>query len=418
LDFSDEESELVEAALPGSRTFENIMKNIETVNELGKAIGGKYLDEKEEIIIDEDGIVFRNIDRKILTKDQMEEVAKAISKMYAKVFAQAIEVPEINETIAEIELPLNVKQKLISMGYSDPVFKSRIKINKGRGLNDIEVVVDTEASDYIEQSLSYIYAYFKYGDDMKIHIGHEPIPLISYSTDVYTYYNKYVYSPDFDPNSDTDLEGLIADKVNKIKEDVSREAQRIKEDNVFNVLIARLCPYSFYDNGDIGKFKIRTKTGSMLVQIYRAFVLKPAYISIDFYPNKNVDKSENMHFKVEIEGVNSKISEYMYEEDHIKGNVIKSRSWKYEGYIGEDIIKERYRRILQGDFSVVDEVYKEDAMLMKSIPEQLKKHPPYLVEKNDSKEVSIDILELVPEKQRQELIAYLVAEKLKNSEGA
>jgi hypothetical protein len=416
-DFSEGEDDLIRAALPGSKTFASIMENIARVNDLGRAISEKYLDENEETIIGYDGIGFSKIDRKIITEDRMKEIAEAIGNTYAKILTQAIELPEIDETVAEIELPFEVKQKLVSIGYKNPVFKSRIKINKARGLNDVNVVVDTEASDYIEQYLSYIYAQFEYGDDMKIHIGNKPIPLVTYFKDVYTYYNKYVYSPDFDPDSGTDLKELIANEVNKIKEDVNREVQRIKESNLFNMLIARLGAYIFNGNGHIGKFKIKTRAGSMLVQIYRGFVLNPVYISINFYPNKNVDKNENMHFKVKIEDASNKISEYnMYEEKYIDNNyIIRSISWKYEGYIGEDLIKERYRRILQGDFSVIDEVYEEDAVLMKTIPEQLKKNPPYLVEDSDNKGVSIDILELIPEKQKQELITYLVAEKLKNS---
>ena len=85
-------------------------------------------------------------------------------------------------------------------------------------------------------------------------------------------------------------------------------------------------------------------------------------------------------------------------------------------------MKSRIDRVLQGDFSVLDEVQQQDNLLIQSIMEQVQQQLPKSVEKVLVKEkiekqiqACVDVMDLVPQDKREELITYFVAERLKNS---
>jgi hypothetical protein len=114
-------------------------------------------------------------------------------------------------------------------------------------------------------------------------------------------------------------------------------------------------------------------------------------------------------------------------------------------FTSEEIIKSRFERLLNGDFSVIDEVEQQDQEVVKSIVEQLQSNPLYSISKkrysgagllgwredeNEQEEekeeeknmklkrtVSVNVYDLISEETKQELTSHLVAKKLKDSLG-
>jgi hypothetical protein len=109
-------------------------------------------------------------------------------------------------------------------------------------------------------------------------------------------------------------------------------------------------------------------------------------------------------------------------------NKITSEEYKINGtqgyvtFVNVKVIQDRINRLLAGDFSVIEEVEAQDKEIVESVTKQLQEQKieyfKDVPEKIEPVEVNVDVFDFMPEEQKQRLITYLVANKLKNSEGA
>jgi hypothetical protein len=82
-----------------------------------------------------------------------------------------------------------------------------------------------------------------------------------------------------------------------------------------------------------------------------------------------------------------------------------------------EVIKERYERVLKGDFSVLDEVMHSDIEILHSFIDEMQKATlAYAnVSKDEELETEVDVSQVMSDKQKEKIVSYLVAKKIKNS---
>jgi len=136
---SEIEEELVKEILTVS--FVDLSYKIEEVNRLGYLISSElhHFLNVDSVFLHKQPLLIEDIN--VLTEQYLQEVANFISEYFAQLLSKAIDLPEINETIAEVKLPDNVIAEFLKR--NTPIdYKATITLNKKLGFNDFFVIVD------------------------------------------------------------------------------------------------------------------------------------------------------------------------------------------------------------------------------------------------------------------------------------
>jgi hypothetical protein len=206
----------------------------------------------------------------------------------------------------------------------------------------------------------------------------------------------------------------IEQQIEKIKEIISAQIQEFRNTNMFNLLITAAYKPLNYSK----EIQILNDMPEYTAKIYvkRYWLLDAARLIIEMKPIP-IKRGSPIELEIKGEGEDTAAPIIIYPSRD--GSILTSG----EDYITkEEVKKSRISRVLNGDFSVLDEVEQQDRLLIQSITEQIQQQLPESVEKVLVKErvdkqiqASIDVLDLISQDKKDEIIAYLVAEKLKNS---
>ena len=210
----------------------------------------------------------------------------------------------------------------------------------------------------------------------------------------------------------------IENQAKEIKARIMKDVDRIINTNTLNLAVTALYP-KFYR-------AITVDRGNeyFTVEIFRNALLDPIELKVYVYTkNEEEDRKKYAKMVLNVSGVSKEIIMYHDEE---RSGLFESFGYNeysnIDGFLSfenRDIIKDRLDRIRKGDFSVMDEVIKENEDVVESIVQQLKEQKIEYVDGNYDRirpiQININVLDFVPEKQKQELLIHLVAEKIKNS---
>jgi|GEM_PF-5055156 len=242
----------------------------------------------------------------------------------------------------------------------------------------------------------------------------------------------------------------INEYISGIRNALLKDIQRIRDSNVLNLLVAAAYNDIYgkaYNNyyGDTLLYSdiISVPYGEVKVVVKRRWLLSPAVLELRLRllnsnyvnaPNNSKEKS-HVRFVFEYEGKDVRRVGMFSDADTIEKEyrtIDVFSPYHTLPLESGDIVYSRYKRILMSDFSVIDEVMETDRQLIRSIEQQIKNNPPYLIEEsaywheyrtkwNSIPEVeavaSTDdfIDDFMTQEQKKKFVTYLVAQKLKKS---
>jgi hypothetical protein len=406
LDLTKEENKLLYKIIDDDFSGFNskVMEKIKDTNELGKLIYEKvdypnyryFLWRRGEVVVNQ-GLV---------TEESLNEIAKAIGECFAEKLTEAIEIPEINETIVEVTLPDDHLANELRRRGVDPKYKCTMSIRKDMGFNDVYV----ESNVYVASS-KLSEAAFTIRKFHKSYFLQLTLPSSQYP------HSGIITILPSDNRKDTmriEIQDFkdIEQQVEKIKEILSAQIQEFRNTSMFNLLItAAYQPLNYSKEiqilNDMPEYTAK-------VSIKRNWLLDAAKLNIEMKP---IPIKRGSYIKLDIDGEGAKVPIEIHPSRD--GSILTSEDYFMTD---RDIVKSRINRVLQGDFSVLDEVEQQDRLLIQSITEQVQQQLPESVEKVLVKErvdkqiqASVDVLDLIPQNKKDKMIAYFVSEKLKNS---
>jgi len=200
-----------------------------------------------------------------------------------------------------------------------------------------------------------------------------------------------------------------------------KDVNRIVNTNILNLAVTALYPQFFR------VIEIDRENEHITVEIFRNALLDPIELNVYVYAEKESEKKKKYAKMIlNMSGVSKEI--IMYHDEEEESNMYRMFKYNESGIFGflrfenRDIMKNRLDRIYKGDFSVMDEIIKENEEVVESITRQLQEQKIGYIDGNYSMiepiQININVLDFIPEKQRQELVTYLVAEKIKRSAGS
>jgi hypothetical protein len=415
---SNEERFLLHNLLETGEIYKEISEKIKDVNSLGKEIY-KGVKQYGYIRFFEGGFGI-DVDKNNVSEKVLNEVAFVIGKVFAEKLVQAVDIPEVKEVVLEVGLPQKVVEYLKKKGV-DPTYKCTIIASKKMGFNDIKLTTKVKAPQQthifriIDELRNKKSRFFK---DLKVTYGDAEISLLP---------AKY-RSPSY-----VRPEGDVRRLIDDMKKSFSEQVEKIIDNNYFAAFaIATYNPLDYEQEIRVG---ILNNLGfeTIYVHIYRKWLLDPLYVHISFEPPSFMKCND---LELEIDGEDKK-----YVLNLQCGPVEYSVC---QNLTDNDTIKEREQRIINGDFSVVDEVEKIDKLITDRIVKQVKEGIRKLIEENTdysmikrrernrvnksrkSKtvnteidiDVTVDVFDLIGDEDKEKVLSYLVAEKIKNSAGA
>jgi hypothetical protein len=405
LELSKEENKLLYKIIDDNFSDFNskVMTKIRDTNELGKLIYEKvdypnyryFLWDRGEVVVNQD----------LVTEESLNEIAKAIGERFAEKLTEAIDLPEINEIMVEVTLPDDLANELRRRGV-DPTYKCTMSIRKDRGFNDVYVESNVHVASSKLSEAAFTIRKFHNSYFLQLTLPSSQYPHSGIITILPSNNRKDPMRIEIQNFKD------IEQQVEKIKEILSAQIQEFRDTNMFNLLItAAYQPLNYSKEiqilNDMPEYTAK-------VSIKRNWLLDVAKLNIEMKPIPIKRKS---YIKLDIDGEGEKVPIEIHPSRD--GSILTSDNCFMTD---RDIVKSRIDRVLQGDFSVLDEVQQQDNLLTRSIIEQVQQQLPKSIEKVLVKEridkqiqASVDVLDLIPQDKKDEVIAYFVAEKLKNS---
>jgi hypothetical protein len=212
---------------------------------------------------------------------------------------------------------------------------------------------------------------------------------------------------------------MIRNSVNYIKDTVNKQIEAMKESGTFNFLVAAAYkPLHYVENLEvINSTDIESLKESIPItaniRIERTWLLNNVRVNVllDNLEKSIVNDKKQLAigpFKGE------KLENIMIYFDRDRFGF---RSFG-NNFTNAEVIEERYRRVLSGDFSVIDEVEKSDKEILDTFITDLKKtvlRYDASHRKAELESTTYDVYEFIPNEQKTKILPYLVAERLKNS---
>jgi hypothetical protein len=205
----------------------------------------------------------------------------------------------------------------------------------------------------------------------------------------------------------------IEQQSNDIKRILLEQIQEFKDTNIFNLLITSAYrPLNYSKEIHVLDDVVSEYTAK--ISISRDWLMGTAKLNIEIEPLP-IKKGRSIVLQLDGEGVKGEVEI----SPSSNGSVLTSGKYNITS---EEITKSRIDRVIQGDFSVIDEVEQQDILLIQSVTEQVQKQLPesvrkVLAKKKIDKQIqsSIDVMDLIPQDKKDQVVAYLVSEKIKNS---
>jgi hypothetical protein len=412
---SNEERFLLHNLLETGEIYKEISEKIKDVNSLGEEMY-KGMKQYGYIRFFEGGFGI-DVDKDSVSKKALNEVTFVIGKVFAEKLVQAIDIPEVNEVILKARLPQNVVDYLKKRGVN-LTYKCTVVASKKIGFNDIELKTDVNVSSQQTQIFEVLNELrnkkSRFFEGLKVTYDDAEIVLLPVG---------------YRPISYIRPKGDISKLIDEIKKSFSEQVKKIIDNNYFAAFaIATYNPLDYEREIRVG---ILNNLGfeTVYVHIYRKWLLDPLYVDISFEPPSFMKCND---LELEIDGEDKK-----YVLNLQCGPVEYS---VYQNLTDDNTIKEREERIINGDFSVIDEVENIDELITDRIVEQVKEGIRKLIEENTDysiikrrnrvnksrksktvkKEIDIDatvnVFDLMDNEGKEKVISYLVAQKLKSSE--
>jgi hypothetical protein len=408
-----------------------------------------------------------HIDYDVISKQSFDDVSRVIARAFAKVITDIINdsnedesmykadpVYDYVETVDEITLPENVIHELERRGV-DPTYECVVLIRTDKDSKYIFVESDKTYSQDIalisrdidgDCNTGFNFYILRYSDISFVPTSVAiipPAPYSDYCEDCHEFSESFMDKDQVSIN----VEGVNVRKyISQIRNVVLEDIQRIRNSNVLNLFVAAAYNKVYgktYDRyGDTLSYSntIRLPYGEIEVAIKRRWLLSPARLELrlslfdsDYrnVPSRTKKDTSNVKFVFDYEGKDVRRTAEFSRCSIPKGECYTVDIFPPHRILpleSKDLVYSRYKTILMGDFSVVDEVIETDKQLIHSIEQQIKNNPPYLIEedilsqkehirwKNIPEIESVaSIYDFMTQEQKEKFITYLVAQKLKKS---
>jgi hypothetical protein len=424
-----DEINLIERVLKSEKQMKKMLSKVGETNELGMYLYNEFVGMSDEFLKER----FVSVPEELISEKNMKEIVDFVSEYLADLLNKAVDLPEVHETIAVVEPPEDVKEKLSKYGI-DADFKIEFTINKEPGFTTLFVrrdevkVQDDRLRKIISKSLQYNNLFnvefesITGSDDDEIHLFTS-----DRKKEVMIFVDSYV---------DEGFEKI----EKKIKRVVKEQVNNIKKNGSMNLLLAAIYnPLDYYTEQPI---KIFDEPSDQELSEYVISDLKITRDTVFDYADielqlstpilKDIYGSKKCFIDFDVLGNNVETEIYL-----------SSTVQRVDTFVREDLYT-RVKRLEKGDLSIIKEVEDFDKVLIRTIQELIKnKIIECLVENNvvlktadgyklndefrikrsspntstDGSEIEVesDVLSVMPDKQREKLITFLVMNRLKNS---
>jgi hypothetical protein len=440
---------------------------------LGREIYSKFYDNRHLIT----GFAISKrvqIDLDVISEQSLNDLSRTIARAFAEAVSSIVDNPdEYNlelynktyleddyaETVDEITLPVNVIRELERRGV-DPTYKCEVQMSRRKGYSYVFVENKYTYSQDIalvssdidgDCNIGYNFHLFRYRYFI------DPHGIINVSAPNFITILPLIYKPDY-PVHCYDFNDSLRDKystntyitdIAKVREMVLEDIQRIKKGNFLNLFVA--AAYNKAYNKECKKTHKKVKDssncytlsytntikvpyGEIEINIKRKWLLSQAGLSLKLHllddDYRNTINNSKEPLVIEYTGKGIKVI------DSLRLNPANDREYyiigDYPSYMlpleSKYLVYSRYRRILEDDFSVIDEIIETDKQLIRSIEEQIKRKPPHLIElgtymrrkenrwnKIPAIDAVANMYDFMTQEQKEKFIAYLVTQKLKKS---
>jgi hypothetical protein len=422
-----DEIRLIERVLKSEKQMKKMLSKVGAINGLGMYLYNEFGGMSDEFLNGR----FVSVPEELISEGNMKEIVDFVSAYLADLLNRAVDLPEVYETIAVVEPPEDVKEKLSKYGI-DADFKIEFTINKEPGFSTVFVrrnevkVKDDRLRKIISKSLQYNNL-FNVEFESITGSDHDEIHLFTSDRkkEVMIFVDSYV---------DEGFEKI----EKKIKRVVKEQVNNIKKNGSMNLLLAAIYRPLEYQTGPIRIFEEASEPelseyviSNLKVERDTVFDYADIELQLSTPILKDIYGSKKCSVDFDILGNNVETEIYL-----------SSTVQHVDTFVREDLYT-RVKRLEKGDLSIIKEVEDFDKVLISTIPELIKnKIVECLVENNivlrtadgyklndefkikrssdtsssDTEiEVESDVLDAMPEKQREKLITFLVMNRLKNS---
>ena len=420
-----------------SYEIDRIIRGIADLNPLGNYLYSDIkINDKYDDLLKERGYSC-NVWWELVNREYIDEISKYITQQFTKALAYAIDIPEINEKVATLTFPEFAVEQLKKYTQFKE-FKVDFYMKKRRGLNNVEIEQITSFDQYsitsIMQYLADTTPYFRiYLDslnppDNTLRVG---------------------YSIAFEiPYSEISLRGNINDTITEIKEKVRQGVEEIENKEYLNLVLAALykrLDYStmivlFEEKELSNKYSIPS-----WVTIRRPYLFDDITVKFSLKTPRIEELCKERSSNIPIE-VDTDEGKFYF------NFMISAPEKEYIGHIivPKEVKKARMERLINKDLSVIQEVENIDKKVVKQLESGIKEQivkalvengivvknsrgnyefsDRYTIRKFKKREwypcgmsqditveTKVDDIEEQVKEEKQKIIAYLVAEKIKNS---
>jgi len=420
-----DEIRLIERVLKSENQMKKMLSDVNKINRLGMYLYDKFKGMSDEFLNGR----FVDVPKELVNEKNMKEIVNFVAEYLAGLLDKAVDLPEVHETIAVVEPPEDVKEKLSKYGI-DSDFKIRFVIDKEAGFSTVFIkrdeikVKDDRLNKVISRSLQY--------ND-----------LFSLDLERVTGYDSEIHllTPDRKREVMIFVDSYVDEGFEKLKKKIKRvvkgQVKNIKESGAMNLLLAAVYnPLNYHAE----PIKIFDEPSDPELSEYVISDLKITRDTVFDYAD--IELQLNTPILKDIYG-----SEKCFIDFDVLGNDVETEIYlsstvqHVDTFVREDLYT-RVKRLQEGDISVVKEVEVFDKTLVNTLPDLIRqKIIECLVENkvvietpngyrlNDefrinqspntssSSEIEIeaDVLSVMPDKQREKLITFLVMNRLKNS---
>ena len=412
-----EEMSLIKEFIKSNRQMGKMLSEIKKVNDLGRYLYNVFNEVENEFLIGRSIIAPENL----VNGKNVKEIADFVTRYLADVLEKAVNLPELYETIATVEVPEDLKKRLSEYGV-DFNFRIDFVIEKEPGFNTVFVRRIINIDNSLHSLISNLpYDLFKVSFECITGNKEDIINLFArYKGNVLISVDQYV---------DKGLEKL----KQEIKSCVKRETENILKN--LNLLLAAIYHPLNYKAGPIRIFDGADKELNEYViskiEVQRESIFSDINVNLTINtPALNsVYRDKRCSIVLDILGRSMGMEMYM-------GNGQMIHTFIYED------TSARIKRVLEGDVSVVKEVEDFDRAVVSMLPDLLKgkiieclvdndvvlKTPNggyklndvfkmSSLENSNSPEIEYEreVVEAMSEEGKKKLITLLVAQKIKNS---
>jgi hypothetical protein len=421
------EVRMIERILKNEKWVKKMLSKVGEINKLGMYLHAEFDGIDSEFLNER----FVSVPEEIISKENMKEITDFVAKYLADLLDRAIDVPELHETIATVEVPEDVKEKLSKYGI-DADFRIDFIIEKEPGFSTVFIRRD-EVDVKDDRLRKVIYKSLQFNNLFNVEFG----SITGFDDEIHIFSDR---KKEVIILVDNYIDEGFDELKKKVKKIVREQVKNIRESGAMNLLLAAIYnPLDYHaetikifdepSDPDLGEYVISN------LKITRDTVFDYADIELRLETPmlKDIYGRKKCPVTLDISGNKVKMEVYP--------SISRQR---IESFVNEDVHK-RVDRLEKGDLSVIKEIEDFDKTLVNVLPELLRdkiieclvennivlktadgynlndefriKRPSNTSSSDTEIEVESDVLDAMPKEKQEKLITFLVAQRFKKSAG-